>query len=151
MPRRNNDSAIAEFAQSIGQLVRRARAAADSQQLSWSETAVLKRLAKDGPQTTADLARSEAMRPQSMRTILSTLEDAGYIQRQPHSTDARQVNIEITPKGSAMHQTVGDLKRTWLAQTFSKLNQEEREILFAAGGIIKRLLDSDPQQGRGSL
>ena len=45
MPRKPFDLAVTDFAHSIGVLVRRARAASASQDLSWTETAVLKRLA----------------------------------------------------------------------------------------------------------
>jgi DNA-binding MarR family transcriptional regulator len=135
------DVAIDEFGQAVGLLVRRARAAAASEELSWSETAVLRRLAKDGPATTADLARAQGMRPQSMRTILATLEVLGMIVRKPHETDGRQVNIELTAKGAAEQKSSGDAKRTWLAQAFAQLDQQERETLFAAGRILKRMAE----------
>jgi DNA-binding MarR family transcriptional regulator len=137
------DIAITDFAQSIGLLVRRARATAASQELSWSEAAVLKRLAKGGPSTTADLAREEGMRPQSMRPILATLERMGLIERKPHATDGRQVNIQLTAKGAAVQKSAGDAKRTWMVQAISKLDKREQEILFEAGRILKRAAEAD--------
>ena len=145
MPRKSFDIAITDFGHSIGLLVRRARAAAASQELSWTETAVLKQIAKEGPATTAGLARSQGMRPQSMRTILAALEEMGMIERKPHATDGRQVNIALTAKGAAVQKSAGDAKRTWLAQTIARLNEQERETLFEAGRIIQRLVESDPQ------
>ena len=145
MPRTNYETAITDFGQAIGLLVRRARAASASHELSWTETAVLKRLAKEGAATTADLARSQGMRPQSMRTIVTSLEEMGMIARKPHATDGRQVNLELTPKGSAEEKSATDAKRTWMAQAFAQLNEQERETLFEAGRIIKRLAESDPQ------
>jgi DNA-binding MarR family transcriptional regulator len=145
MPRKTFDIAVTDFGQSIGLLVRRSRAAAASHELSWTETAVLKRLANEGPATTADLARTQGMRPQSMRTILATLEEMGMVKRKPHATDGRQVNIELTAKGTAVQKSVGDAKRTWLAQAIAQLDEQERETLFAAGRIIKRLVESDQQ------
>jgi DNA-binding MarR family transcriptional regulator len=139
------DAAVTDFAQSIGLLVRRARAAAASNELSWTETAVLKRLAKDGPATTADLARAQGMRPQSMRPIIATLEGMGMVERKPHATDGRQVNLELTAKGAAVQKSAGDAKQTWLAQTIAQLDRQERETLLAAGRIIKRLVELDPQ------
>jgi DNA-binding MarR family transcriptional regulator len=135
--------AVTDFTQSIGLLVRRARAAAASNELSWAEAGVLKRLARDGPATTADLARSEGMRPQSMRPIVATLEKMRMIERKPHATDARQVNLELTAKGAAAQKSAGDAKRTWLAQAIAQLDEQEREILFEAGRIIKRLAEGD--------
>ena len=137
--------AVSDLGQSIGLLIRRARAAASSQELSWTEAGVLKRLAQEGPATTADLARAQGMRPQSMRTIVASLEEMGMIERTPHATDGRQVNIEVTAKGAAAQKSVGDAKRTWLAQAIGKLDERERETLFEAGKIIKRLVEGDPQ------
>jgi DNA-binding MarR family transcriptional regulator len=145
MPKKSSEIAVADFCQSIGSLVRRVRAAAASNELSWTEIGVLKRLANVGAATTAELARAQGMRPQSMRTIIASLEEMGMIGRTPHATDGRQVNLELTAKGAAAEKTAGDAKRTWLAQTIAGLDEEERETLFAAGRIIKRLVESDPQ------
>jgi DNA-binding MarR family transcriptional regulator len=137
-----SDNAAIEFAQSIGLLVRRIRAAAAGHELSLSESAVLARLAKDGPATTAELARAESVRPQSMSATVATLEEMGLVHRKPHPTDGRQVKIELTAKGTAVRNRAKDAKRTWLAQAIAQLNDEDREILFKAGRIIKRLADS---------
>ena len=141
MPRKTFDIAVTDFAQAIGLLVRRVRAAAASQELSWTQTAVLKRLAQEGPATTADLARAQGMRPQSMRTILAALEELGMVARRPHATDRRQVNIELTARGAAVRKSARDAKRTWLAQAISQLDEEDRETLFRAGEIMKRLVE----------
>jgi len=145
MSKESFDAAVNDFAQSIGLLVRRARVAAASNELSWTETAVLKRLAKDGPATTADLARAQGMRPQSMRPIIATLEEMGMVVRKPHATDGRQVNLELTAKGTAAQKSAGDARQTWLAQTIAQLDQPERDTLLAAGRIIKRLVERDSQ------
>ena len=80
-----------------------------------------------------------------MRTIVATLEEAGMIVRKPHATDGRQVILELTAKGAAEQKSVGDAKRTWLAQTIARLDEQDRETLFAAGKIIRRLMESDSQ------
>jgi|SRR5580704_14496376 DNA-binding MarR family transcriptional regulator len=141
MPRKNlNDSAI-DLIQSLGLLTRRVRAAAGSHELSLTEAAVMGRLAKDGPATTADLARAEGMKPQSMGTTIAVLEEMGMVERKPHPTDGRQVNIGLTAKGAAVRQSVKDAKRTWLSQVIAQLDERERETLFKAGEIIKRLAE----------
>jgi DNA-binding MarR family transcriptional regulator len=135
------DAAVIEFARAVGLLVRRFRAAASSQELSWTEAAVLKRLEQDGPATTADLARGEGVKPQSMGTIVATLARAGLVERTPHPTDGRQVNIALTATGAALRKTDSDAKRTWLAQGIAQLDPRERETLFQAGEIMKRLAE----------
>jgi hypothetical protein len=53
------------------------------------------------------------------------------------------VNIELSAMGAAVRKSVGDAKRTWLAQAISRLDEEDRDTLFAAAGIIDRVLDDD--------
>jgi len=141
MQRTTPDSAATEFAHAIGLLMRRIRAAAAAQELSLTEAAVMARLANDGPATTADLARAESMKPQSMGATIAALEERGLVERKAHPTDGRQVNIELTAKGEAMRKSAKDAKRTWLAQAIAQLDERERETLFAAGEIIKRLVE----------
>ena len=135
------ETAVIEFARAVGQLVRRARAAAPSQELSWTEAAVLKRLADGGPATTAELARAEGVKPQSMGTIVATLAEMRLVERRPHRTDGRQVSIALTAEGAAVRKTTLDAKRTWLAQAILRLDRDEQETLFEAGRIMKRLAE----------
>ncbi len=137
--------AVIDFAQAVGLLLRRVRAAAASHELSWTEAAVMARLANDGPATTADLARAEAVKPQSMGATIAALEEMGLVERKPHPTDGRQVNIELTAKGATVRKSAKDAKRTWLAQAITQLDKQEQETLFKAGEIIKRLVESDQQ------
>lgn len=141
MVAKTEETAAADFMHAIGLLVRRVRAAAAGQGLSLTESAVLARLAKDGPATTAELARAESMKPQSMGTAVAALEEAGLVERKPHPTDGRQVTIELTAKGAAVRESARDAKRTWLAQAMAQLGEEERETLFKAGEIIRRLAE----------
>jgi DNA-binding MarR family transcriptional regulator len=65
----------------------------------------------------------------------------GMVEREPHPTDGRQVNIELTAKGAAVRKSARDQKRTWLTQAIAQLDEKERETLFAAAEIIKRLVE----------
>lgn len=143
MPRKNIASEVADFTQSMGLLIRRVRAAAASHELSLTEAAVIRRLENDGPATTADLARAESMKPQSMGTSVAALEERGFVERKPHPTDGRQVNIVLTAKGAAVRKSMREAKRTWLAHAIAQLDERERETLFKAGEIIKRLAESN--------
>ena len=141
MPRQPFDIAVTDLSHAIGLLVRRMRAAAASHELSLTEAAVIGRLAKDGPATTADLARAESMKPQSMGTTIAALEEMGLVARKPHPIDRRQMNVELTGKGEAMRKSVKDSRRTWLAQAIAQLDKQEQATLFEAGEIVKRLAE----------
>jgi DNA-binding MarR family transcriptional regulator len=141
MARKTLEISAIDLIQAVGLLMRRVRAAAASHELSLTEAAVMARLAKDGPATTADLARAEGMKPQSMGTTVAALEEMGMVERKPHPTDGRQVNIELTPKGADVRNRAKDAKRTWLVQVIAQLDKQEQATLFAAGEIIKRLAE----------
>ena len=134
------DLDVNDFAQTIGRLVRHMRAAAAQHELSLTEFAVLARLGREGPATNAELARAENMRPQSMATAVAALEERGLVERKPHPSDGRQVNIALTVKGTAVRSSTKDLKRAWLAQATAGLDEQERLALARAGDILKRLL-----------
>lgn len=137
---RARDLDVGDLAQTLGRLVRHMRAAAAQHELSLTESAVLARLGRDGPATTAELARAESMRPQSMSAAVAALEERGLVERKPHPSDGRQVNIAITEKGAGVRSSSKDLKRAWLAQATAGLEAEERQILARAGDILKKLL-----------
>lgn len=142
MPRKSLELDVIDFTQAIGLLVRRVRAAAASHELSLTESAVMARLAKEGPATIADLARAESIRPQSMGSTVTALEQMGLVERTPHASDGRQVNVELTSKGLAVRRSIGDAKHTWLAQAVAQLDEEEQKTLFRAAGIVRRLVQS---------
>jgi DNA-binding MarR family transcriptional regulator len=141
MTKKTLETSVIDLTQAIGLLVRRIRTAAASHELSLTEASVMARLDRDGPATTAELARAERMKPQSMGTTIAALEELGMVERKPHPTDGRQVNIALTAKGLAIRNTSKDAKRTWLAQAITQLNEDERETLFKAGDILKRLAE----------
>ncbi|HEV7136201.1 MAG TPA: MarR family transcriptional regulator [Steroidobacteraceae bacterium] len=132
---------VDDFAQTLGRLVRHMRAAAAQHELSLTESAVLARLGRHGPATTAELARAEGMRPQSMSAAVATLEERGFVERKPHPSDGRQMSIALTDKGAAIRSSTKDLKRAWLAQAAARLEDEERQVLARAGDILKRMLE----------
>src|ERR1700733_7942144 len=144
MTRRTIETDVFDFTQAVGLLVRRVRAAAASHELSLTESAVMARLDKGGPVTTAELARAEGMRPQSMGATVAALDERGLVERKPHPTDGRQVNIMLTAKGVAVRKSAKDAKRTWLGQAIAQPDEQERETLFAAGRIIRRLVEKCP-------
>lgn len=131
---------VTNLMMSVGLLVRRTRAAADHG-LSWTQTTVLARLAKEGPATSADLARAEGMKPQSMGTTIAELEELGLVGRTPHPTDGRQRMIGLTDQGIAVRKLASDKKLTWLAQAVGQLDEREQRTLFEAGAIIQRLVE----------
>lgn len=140
---KGTDTSIEELTLSIGLLVRKVRTAApdDLHDLSWTQRAVMARLDRGGPSTVAELARAEAVKPQSMGTAVAALEVLGLIERTPHPTDGRQLNVRLSRKGAALRRQQQDAKRDWLTQAIRKLDKTDQETLFAAGEIIRKLVE----------
>jgi DNA-binding MarR family transcriptional regulator len=136
------EPAVAELSLAIGQLVRRLRMEVNPGELSWSQLATLARLDKMGAMTTADLARAEFVKPQSMGTTLADLEQAGLVQRRPHPTDGRQVLFALTAEGMEARRLRNIAKREWLQAAMAKLDPAEQQTLMAAAVLIKRLAES---------
>ncbi|MGA7810180.1 MarR family winged helix-turn-helix transcriptional regulator [Bradyrhizobium sp.] len=136
------ETAVTELSLAIGQLVRRLRLEANPGELSWSQIATLARIEKTGAMTTAELARSEFVKPQSMGTTLADLEQAGLVRRRPHPTDGRQVLFELTPDGVEARRQRHVAKRQWLLAAMEQFDPAEQQTLIAAASLIKRLAES---------
>jgi DNA-binding MarR family transcriptional regulator len=99
-------------------------------------------LEENGGMTTADLARAEAMKPQSMGTILAGFEQEGLVERKPHPTDGRQVLFSLTAAGAEARRKRSLAKQEWLLAAVVKLDPADQQTLLSAAALIKRLGDS---------
>ncbi|WP_321800492.1 MarR family winged helix-turn-helix transcriptional regulator [Burkholderia sp. BCC1988] len=133
------DTVAADLTLAVGQLIRRLRAEIESEGLGMSQTSALARLERQGPMTTADLARAEAMKPQSMKAILASLEEDGLVEREPHPTDGRQILFLLTAAGLAARRKRDTAKHKWLGAALEKLDAEDLRTLAAAIPLIRRI------------
>ena len=125
----------------ITQLVRRLRTAGASHELSWSQLAAMCRL-ESGPMTIAQLARVEAVKPQSMGATIRTLEHTGFVRRDPHATDKRQVMFSLTRLGRQVRENTTLAKREWLAAAVAeKLTGPEQRMVRQALELLKPLVE----------
>ncbi|WP_269858787.1 MarR family winged helix-turn-helix transcriptional regulator [Streptomyces sp. RPT161] len=142
-PTAGGADAATELSVAVGQLMRRLRAESPEGALTPTQRSVMGRLDRDGPATTAALARAERVRPQSMRMTLGALEEQGIVTRSPHPTDGRQVVFSLTPAGRKGLTSVRHAKETWLAEAIANaLDTAERRTLTEAIALLKRLAES---------
>ena len=143
LAQKHNEVAVEDFAMALGLLVRRIRAGTppELEEFSWTQQAVLRRLEKNGPATSADLARAEGVRPQSMGTALGLLEKMGLIERKPHPTDGRQINMKLTARGITLRRNIKQATYAWLARAIAELDRQEQITLFKAGELFKRMAE----------
>ena len=136
------ETVVAELSLAVGQLLRRLRAESNPDELTWSQTVALARLEKAGPTTTADLARAESVKPQSMGATLAELERERLVERHPHPTDGRQVLFALTGEGVEARRKRSAAKQQWLLAAMAKLNDGEQQTLMSAASLIRRLAET---------
>jgi DNA-binding MarR family transcriptional regulator len=136
--RKNLEVAVTELLSVTGQLTRRLRAVSNTRELTWSQVAIMARLEEAGPSTTADLARAESVKPQSMGGTLAAMEEEGLVERQAHPTDGRQILYALTDEGREARRKVRLAKREWLLAAIAQLSPAEQKTLLAAVDIIRR-------------
>ena len=139
------ETAVAELSLAVGQLLRRLRAETNPDELTWSQTSALARLETAGSMTTADLARAESVKPQSMGATLAELEREGLVERHPHPTDGRQVLFALTGDGVEARRKRSAAKQKWLLAAMARLDPAEQRTLMSAATLIKRLAEADSQ------
>ncbi|WP_269504416.1 MarR family winged helix-turn-helix transcriptional regulator [Burkholderia sp. IMCC1007] len=138
-PRVSAEAVAADLTLAVGQLIRRLRSEIESEGLGMSQTSALARLERQGPMTTADLARAEAMKPQSMKAILASLKEDGLVEREPHPTDGRQILFLLTAAGIEARRKRNTAKHEWLGAAIEKLAPEDIRTLAAAIPLIRRI------------
>jgi DNA-binding MarR family transcriptional regulator len=126
----------------IGKLKRKLRDQAGHEDFNSSQVSVLLRLEKDGPATVSNLARAEAMRPQSMSAVIAPLEAAGLVSGAPDPKDGRQTLLSLTEKCRERIQERRAAKQDWLTKTIlAKLSAQEQEQLATTLEILARLVE----------
>src|SRR5579859_2275409 len=130
---------VSALTQAIGQVIRRLRADADPGGLNFSQAAALARLDEEGGMTNADLARAEAMKPQSMGAILASLEQEGLVKRRPHPTDGRQILFSLTAQGEEARRSRRVAKQEWLLAAVTQLDPADRQTLLSAAMLLRNL------------
>lgn len=143
MPGADSVRTADELTTLVAQLGRRLRAATAAAELTPSQQSVMGRLGRDGPATTAHLARGELVRPQSMRMTLAALEERGLVARAAHATDGRLVLFSLTARGADLLGSGRAARRGWLAEAIGAgLTPDEHRALAGALPLLRRLVES---------
>lgn len=127
-----------ELARAVAQLHRRLRRERDSD-LTPSQLSLLGTLTELGPSTPGAVAAHERIQPPTVTRALSYLVDEGYVLREPHPDDGRQVLVSVSDKGSRILAEERDRRDAWLHQRLLELAPAERETLRRATEILAQV------------
>ncbi|MET8329210.1 MarR family transcriptional regulator [Streptomyces sp. NPDC005181] len=131
-----------QLASVVSRLLRRLRTTSSDSLLTPTQRSVLARLDREGPATTAALARAEYVRPQSMRLTLGALEGQGLVERAPDPADGRKSVMSITDVGRTTLGAVRAAKHNWLAEAIAaELDGAERRTVAEATALLVRLVE----------
>src|SRR3954465_8981594 len=136
-----SDSGLASALRiSVARLSRRLRNERQpGNELSVGQLSVLGALYRNGQSSVGELALHERVQPPSMTRTVNCLAEGGYITRQAHPTDGRQVVVALSEKGSKTLSKDRQRRDAWLAQRLRELTPEERAVLRKAAPILERL------------
>jgi DNA-binding MarR family transcriptional regulator len=126
----------------IGKLKRRLREEAHLGDFTFSQTAILRRLDREGPATVTTLAKAEGVRPQSMGATVAVLEAAGLVTGAADPHDGRQTILSLTPACRKMIKEGRATREDWLFRAIQEhLTAEEQTELAIGVELLKRLVD----------
>ncbi|MDP9071183.1 MAG: MarR family transcriptional regulator [Actinomycetota bacterium] len=93
-----------------------------------------------GPRSLGDLAAAEQVSPPTMSRIVAALEQAGLVERRPHSGDGRVVLLSPTARGRRSMRRGRRLRVRQLARQLQSLPEPDLACLEQAVGILRRTM-----------
>lgn len=117
----------------------------DAGDLNWTQQFVLRRLVDTPGMTSAELARADGVRPQSMNSTVAALREAGSVTTSRGATDGRRVELFVTDAGRQMAEAMVGKRDQWLRRRLAEdLTPEQRQQLEDGLDILDTLLAADP-------
>lgn len=124
----------------VGRLTRRLRQTSVVGEMTLSQASVLSLLEREGPATPGILAMKERISPQSMGTILISLEALGLVSRTPDPNDGRCLVISLTEAGlQAVHGARRQREERLARALADHFTAQEQQVLIAALPLLERL------------
>lgn len=118
--------------------------------LSLTAASTLATLERTGPRRLTDLAASEGVTQPSMTSVVTQLEDLGFVERRPELGDRRVVLVVISRPGRHHLRTMRRAGASVFATLIDKLPGQETAALSAALPALRHLLElaAESQDGQ---
>ncbi|WP_397539060.1 MarR family winged helix-turn-helix transcriptional regulator [Rummeliibacillus pycnus] len=96
--------------------------------------------------TLNNIARKLGTTKQSVKQLITIMENKGYVNVVPSTKDKRAINVKITETGKEVLLVVAEKGIFFLEELFNKLSTEELETMW---GLLKKLYSFDGQEHDG--
>lgn len=126
---------------SLRSMVRRlVRSSLGEGALSASEAELLMLVRINPESTVQNLALLLGSAPNTLSTLVGSLASDGWLQRAENPEDRRSVLVSLTEKGRSMTEEIRVRRVNFLAESFARLDQHQREAIEAALPAIQALI-----------
>jgi DNA-binding MarR family transcriptional regulator len=122
-------------------LARQLRFRRSESPISLTQLSALSTLAKEGAMTPGALALRERVRPPSMTRVIASLAELGFVARDAHPDDGRQILVSVSPSGAELIEAERRASQEWLKQRLSRFDAEQRRALIVAADLMSALVD----------
>lgn len=90
--------------------------------------------------TLSEVAAAEQVQPPTATRLVSSLEDAGLVDRVNDPVDRRVVRVKITAEGRRALERIRKLKDAYLRGRFGALDPAERELTETLTSLLEHLV-----------
>ncbi|KUI23968.1 MarR family transcriptional regulator [Mycobacterium sp. IS-1742] len=109
--------------------------------ISLSQLSALSTLAKEGAMTPGALAVRERVRPPSMTRVIASLAEMGFVSRDAHPVDGRQVLVSVSKAGADLVEAEKRASQEWLQRRLGQLEPEQRRTLLMAADLMSAMVE----------
>ncbi|MCW2691373.1 MAG: transcriptional regulator, MarR family [Mycobacterium sp.] len=91
--------------------------------------------------TPGALAMRERVRPPSMTRVIASLAELGFVARNAHPADGRQVLVSVSDAGAHLVEVERRASQEWLKRRLSELEPDQRKTLLMAADLMSAIVD----------
>lgn len=129
------------LALAVARLNRRLRQERHSE-LTPTQLSVLGTLVTLGPTSPSAVAARERVSAPSVTRTINCLAEDGYVLREPHPEDGRQVVVTVSERGREVLGAERRRRDAWLDQRLRQLGPRQRGLLREAAALMEGLAES---------
>ena len=91
--------------------------------------------------TPGALATRERVRPPSMTRVIASLCELGFVDRDAHPADGRQVLVSVSRSGNNLIEAERQASQEWLRKRLARLEPDQRNTLLVAADLMSGIVD----------